>query len=137
MKRRWAIGGDAGRGRAAMGEALAWLDGVLEERKCPPAVQSALDIVFDEILSNIVNYSGASMFELDVSFPDKPAGVRLEFVDDGAPYDPLAHTDPDTTLSLEDRPIGGLGIFLVKKLMNSVSYARADGLNRLEVFKSS
>ena len=64
-----------------------------------------------------------------------PAGVRLVFSDDGTPYDPLAHVDPDTTLSAAERPIGGLGILMVKKMSDSVDYARVRNRNVLTIFK--
>ena len=61
--------------------------------------------------------------------------MELRFIDDGAPYDPLAHTDPDTTLSAEERPIGGLGIMMVKKIADAVTYSRDGDRNTLTVFK--
>ena len=63
--------------------------------------------------------------------------VALTFVDDGVPYNPLAHADPDTTASAEDRPIGGLGIMIVKKLASSVSYRRVGSRNVLVVERAS
>ena len=57
--------------------------------------------------------------------------MRLVFTDDGMPFDPLAHRDPDTTLSAEERAIGGLGILIVKKTMSPVTYTRRDDLNVL------
>ena len=119
--------------REALSDATAYLDRLLEARECPPAVQSALDIVLDEIASNIVAYSGASGFTLEVAFVSD--GVKLVFSDDGTPYDPLAHKDPDTTLSAEERAIGGLGILMVKKMTDSVTYRRARNRNILTLFK--
>jgi anti-sigma regulatory factor (Ser/Thr protein kinase) len=60
----------------------------------------------------------------------------ITFEDEGIPYDPLKKDDPDITLSVEDRPIGGLGIFMVKKSMDDVSYEYSDGKNRLTIRKS-
>ena len=87
----------------------------------------------DEIASNIVNYSGARTFSVSVerSF-DR---VLLEFADAGVAYNPLAHVDPDTTAAIEDRPIGGLGLVMVKKLMDRISYSRENGCNVLRVIK--
>ena len=120
----------------AMDDALAFLDGKLELNGCSPAMQGKLDIIFDEICSNIVKHSKSTAFELKVEFTENPRGVRMTFSDDGIPYDPLAHVDPDVTLSLEDRPIGGLGLLMVKKMSDSVSYERAGDRNVFTVFKA-
>ena len=93
----------------------------------------SLHVILDEICSNIVKHSGASGFEVDVEIKDSPSGVKLTFIDDGVAYDPLTHIDPDTTLSAEERPIGGLGILMVKKMASSVSYRRAQSRNYLAV----
>jgi len=114
-------------------QASAYLDECLKEQ--PPDVQASLHVILDEIASNIVKHSGASGFEVDVEFTEDPAGVRLVFADDGVPYDPLAHTDPDTKLPAAERPIGGLGIMMVKKMADSISYERARNRNFLTVFK--
>jgi serine phosphatase RsbU (regulator of sigma subunit)/anti-sigma regulatory factor (Ser/Thr protein kinase) len=118
---------------SGVAKALEFLDEVLS---CPPAVESAAHIILDEICSNIVKHSGASGFEVDVELLDNPDGVKLTFVDDGKAYDPLSHVDPDTTLSAEERPIGGLGILMVKKMSDSVSYSRVHNRNSLTVVKT-
>ena len=61
---------------------------------------------------------------------------RAAFIDNGTPYDPLKKADPDTTLSAEDRQIGGLGIFMVKKSMDDVKYQYIDGQNILTISKN-
>jgi anti-sigma regulatory factor (Ser/Thr protein kinase) len=63
-------------------------------------------------------------------------GVNIDFIDDGAPYDPLSHADPDITLAADERPIGGLGLLMVKKMATSVSYRRDRGRNILGVAKA-
>ena len=93
----------------------------------------ALHVILDEICSNIVKHSGASGFEVDVELIAEPAGVKLTFADDGEPYDPLSHKDPDTTLPAEERPIGGLGIMMVRKMSESMSYERVHDRNYLTV----
>ncbi len=102
-------------------------------RKLLPSLQ----IFLDEIGSNIVRYSGASGFVIDVELVETPAGVRLVFFDDGSAYDPLSHADPDTTLSADKRQIGGLGILMVKKMATSIAYARVNNRNRLTIFKEA
>ncbi len=92
-----------------------------------------LHIILDEICSNIVRHSGASAFSVDITLEENPAGVKIVFADDGAAYDPLSHADPDTTLGAAERPIGGLGILMVKKMASSLSYHRAHNRNILVV----
>ena len=117
--------------------ATEFLDEKLSENDCPPALLPVLNVILDEVCSNIVKHSGASTFEVDVEFLSNPPSVKLTFVDDGAAYNPLSHEDPDTTLSAEERPIGGLGILMVKKMATSVSYVRKHGRNFFTVVKSN
>ena len=97
----------------------------------------SLHIILDEICSNIVRHSGATGFEVHIEIVETPLGVRMTFCDDGVAYDPLAHADPDTTLPAEARPIGGLGILMVKKMASSVNYRRAHGRNIFTVVQSA
>ena len=99
------------------------------------SVLPVLHVILDEICSNIVKHSGATGFEVDIELMRDPSGVRLTFSDDGTPYNPLAHADPDTTLPAEERPIGGLGIMMVKRMSNSMHYERLHDRNFLAVVK--
>ena len=110
--------------------ASKWLDAVV---KAPQGKMSALHIILDEVCSNIVKHSNATLFEVDVEQTDEPREVSMTFSDDGVAYDPLTHVDPDTTLGAEKRPIGGLGIMMVKKMASSVSYSRDGDRNRFTV----
>ena len=104
--------------------AQAFLESVCDAPK--PAV------VMDEIVSNIVRCSGASAFSIQLD--PTPEGLKMVFVDDGTAFDPTTDVAmPDVTAAAEDRGIGGLGIFMVKKMSKSVSYARQDGKNVLTV----
>ena len=104
--------------------AQAFLESICESPK--PA------IVMDEIVSNIVRCSGAKAFTVQLG--EEPEGLKMIFIDDGAAVDPTTEVaTPDITASAEDRGIGGLGIFMVKKMSKSVSYARQDGKNVLTV----
>ncbi len=145
---RWNGGGVAAEGSARAARAFpatqdgvaaasAYLDATLEGIDGGDLLNPVLHVILDEIASNIVRYSGASEFELTVAATADPAGVRLVFSDDGQPYDPLAHVDPDTTLSAAERPIGGLGILMVKKMSDSVDYARVRNRNVLTIFKKT
>ena len=89
-------------------------------------------IVMDEIVSNIVRCSGASGFTIRLDV--EQGGLRMTFVDDGAAFDPTKDAAaPDITSAVKDRRIGGLGIFMVKKMSKSVAYERQDGKNVLTV----
>ena len=67
---------------------------------------------------------------------EEPLSVVITFIDNGVPYDPLRKNDPDTTLSAEEREIGGLGIYMVKKSMDGVEYEYKDGQNILKIIKN-
>ena len=116
----------------------AFVDQRLEELDCPMKAQMQIDVAIDELFGNIARYAydpdtGPATVRVDVD--QDPLAVRVTFIDQGKPYDPLAKADPDVTLSAEDRPIGGLGIFMVKKTMDDVRYEYKDGQNILTVEK--
>ena len=109
---------------AGLAEAQAFLESVCDSPK--PA------IIMDEVVSNIVRCSRASGFT--VSLDDADGGLRMVFTDDGVAFDPTADVAaPDVTAGVEDRGIGGLGIFMVKKMSKTVAYERRDGKNVLTV----
>ena len=120
--------------QGGIAQASEWLDAVLESLGADK-LGAALHVILDEICSNIVKHSGASVFEVGIERTEDGEGVRLTFSDDGVAYDPLTHTDPDTTLSASERPIGGLGILMVKKMSRAVAYRRAGDRNILTVDK--
>lgn len=93
-----------------------------------------ISVALDELVSNIVNYSGAKDYTVRIEVSDSKV-TTLTFIDSGVPYNPLEKDDPDVTLSAEERKIGGLGIFLVKKTMDNVCYSREDGKNVLTIEK--
>jgi anti-sigma regulatory factor (Ser/Thr protein kinase) len=95
-----------------------------------------LRIAMDELYANIVHYaypSGDGWVELRGSVEDGVATLKL--IDAGTPFDPLAKPDPDVTLPGEEREIGGLGIYLVKNLVDEVEYSYSDGCNQLTLRK--
>ena len=111
----------------------------LEELDCPMKIQTQLDIAVDELFSNIAHYAynpetGPATVQVEVT--ENPLSVIITFIDQGVPYDPLAKSDPDTTLSAEDRQIGGLGIYMVKKTMDDISYEYKEGKNILTIKKN-
>jgi anti-sigma regulatory factor (Ser/Thr protein kinase) len=117
--------------QAGVAAASDFLDETVERKSLLPT----LHIILDEICSNIVKHSGATSFEVDLEENENPECVKMSFIDDGDEYDPLSHTDPDTTLSAAERPIGGLGIMMVKKMSDSVTYERVGNRNVFTVVK--
>ena len=110
----------------------------LELYDCPMKAQMQIDVAIDELFSNIAYYAynpdvGPATVRVEVA--ENPLSVIITFIDNGVPYDPLAKEDPDITLSAEERGIGGLGIFMVKKTMDDVSYEYKDGQNILTIKK--
>jgi anti-sigma regulatory factor (Ser/Thr protein kinase) len=115
-----------------------FVDGQLEELGCPVKAQMQIDIAIDELFGNIAHYAynpevGAATVRVEVV--EEPLSVVVSFIDHGVPYDPLAKEDPDVGLSLEEREIGGLGIYMVKKSMDEISYEYRDGQNILRIRK--
>ena len=111
----------------------------LEENSCPMKIQMQIDVVIDEIFGNIAYYayeSGSGNASVQVGMEEAPRKIVLIFSDQGIPYNPLENKDPDITLNLEEREIGGLGIYMVKKMMDEISYEYADGQNILRMKKN-
>ena len=106
-----------------------FLDTTLEAWEIPMKVVSKLQIVADEIYSNIVRYSQAK--NAKVTAVQNGTVLSLRFEDDGKPYDPTTAAEPDITASAEEREIGGLGIFVVRNMMDSMDYRYKDGHNML------
>ena len=110
----------------------------LEERDCPMKVLMQTELVIEEIFVNIASYAynpetGPATFCME--FEDNPNAVLMTFIDSGKPYNPLEKADPDTTLAIEERDVGGLGIFLVKKNVDELTYEYTDGKNILRMKK--
>lgn len=109
---------------------LAFLTGHLEEHACPPKTQRKIEVAAEEIFVNIAHYAYApGAGPATVRFGMEEGMAVMTFIDSGIPYDPLAKPDPDLTLPTQERPIGGLGIYMVKKTMDSVAYEHKDGQN--------
>ena len=110
----------------------------LEALDCPMKAQMQIDVAIDELFGNIAHYAynpeiGQATVRVEVV--EEPLSVVITFIDNGVPYDPLAKADPDTTLSAEEREIGGLGIFMVKKTMDDITYEYKNGQNILKIKK--
>lgn len=120
-------------------EVTAFVDEQLEALDCPIKAQMQIDIAIDELFSNIAHYAyhpevGPATVRVEVM--EDPMAVVITFIDNGVPYDPLSTADPDITLSAEERQIGGLGIYMVKKSMDEVVYEYKNGQNILRIKKN-
>jgi anti-sigma regulatory factor (Ser/Thr protein kinase) len=101
--------------------------------------QMQIDIAVEEVYVNIAHYAYNPVVggvTIRVMIEQDPLAVVLTFIDEGQPYDPLAKEDPDVTLAAEDRQIGGLGIFMVKKSMDGFYYTRDGGTNFVVIEKA-
>ena len=110
----------------------------LEALGCPMKAQIQIDVAIDELFGNIAHYAynpdvGSATVQVEVM--EEPLAVVVTFIDGGVPYDPLAAADPDITLSAEERQLGGLGIYMVKKTMDGITYEYKDGKNILSIKK--
>lgn len=120
-------------------QVTAFVDEQLEALGCPLKAQMQIDIAIDELFGNIAHYAynpeiGPATVRVEVL--QDPLAVVVSFIDNGIPYDPLAKEDPDVALSAEDREIGGLGIYMVKKSMDEITYEYKDGQNILRIKKA-
>ena len=106
----------------------------LKKVNCPEKTGIQVDIAVEEIFVNIAHYAynpevGKATIRVELS--EKPLTISLTFMDNGKPYDPLSRKDPDVTLNSEQRQIGGLGIYMVKKSMDDIQYSYKNGTNML------
>ncbi|MBR6872358.1 MAG: ATP-binding protein [Ruminococcus sp.] len=120
-------------------QVLSFVDGQLEELGCAFRIITQIDIAVEEIFVNISSYAydpetGPAAIRVEIR--EDPLSVVISFTDSGKPYDPLAKPDPDIDLPLHQRPRGGLGIFMVKKTMDDVTYEYKDGQNILTIKKT-
>ena len=119
-----------------IGKVTEFVNAHLEAFGCPRKVQAQIDIAIDELFGNIAHYAynpevGTATVRVEVA----EDAVVITFIDGGVPYDPVAKADPDTTLGAEERDIGGLGIYMVKKSMDDISYEYRNGQNILRIKK--
>lgn len=117
---------------------LSFVDSILEKCECPMSTQMSIDIAVEEIFVNIASYAynpevGSASIRCAVE--GDPPRVVIEFRDGGVPYDPLAKADPDINAPIEERGIGGLGIYMVKNSMDSVNYRHENGNNIFTIEK--
>jgi anti-sigma regulatory factor (Ser/Thr protein kinase) len=96
-------------------------------------------LVIDEVVSNCVKYGypDSSLHHIEIELAHDGENIRVAIIDDGHPFNPLEHPEPDTSLPVEQRDIGGLGIHLLRKMADRIQYERIDGRNRLTLLKST
>ena len=122
----------------ALSDILGFVDQTLETYECPMKIQTAICVAIEEVFVNVAHYAygdGEGDMTLGISFDEESREITFRRADKGVPFDPLKKPDPDITLSAEEREIGGLGIFITKKTMDTVTYAYENGENILTMIK--
>ena len=122
----------------ALSDVLGFVDQTLESYDCPMKIQMAICVAIEEVFVNVAHYAygdGEGDVTFSIGFDAQSREITFRMTDKGTPFDPLQKPDPDITLSAEDREIGGLGIFITKKTMNTVTYAYENGENVLTMIK--
>ena len=122
----------------ALSDILGFVDEMLEKYECPMKIQTAVCVAIEEIFVNVARYAyenGSGEVELAIDFDEQSRAITFRMADSGIPFNPLNKLDPDITLPAEEREIGGLGIFITKKTMDSIEYAYENGKNILTMIK--
>ena len=122
----------------ALSDVLGFVDQTLESYECPMKIQTAVCVAIEEVFVNVAHYAygeGGGNLTLSIGFDTESRKITFRMTDKGVPFDPLKKPDPDITLSAEDRELGGLGIFIAKKTMDTVTYAYKNGENILTMIK--
>ena len=117
---------------------LGFVEETLEGVDCPMKIQTAICVAIEEVFVNIAHYAypeSVGDMTLHIGFDEENRAITFCMTDKGVPFDPLKKPDPDITLSAEEREIGGLGIFIAKKTMDSISYSYENGENILTMIK--
>jgi anti-sigma regulatory factor (Ser/Thr protein kinase) len=115
-----------------------YINAELEAAGCSEHDRVQIDVAVDEVFGNIAKYAygreeGTVTIRVEVS--GDPSAVSITFIDHGIPYNPLENKAPDTTLKAKDRRIGGLGVFITKRIMSDVNYEYIDESNQLTIRK--
>ena len=121
-----------------LSDVLGFVDQTLESFECPMKIQTAVCVAIEEVFVNVAHYAygdGEGDMTLGIGFDAESREITFVMTDKGTPFDPLKKPDPDITLSAEEREIGGLGIFIAKKTMDTITYAYENGENVLTMIK--
>ena len=122
----------------SLSDVLKFVEETREGFECPMKIQTAICVAIEEVFVNVAHYAypdGEGDMSLCIGFDTQSRIITFRMIDKGIPFDPLEKPDPDITLSAEDREIGGLGIFITKKTMDSLAYAYENGENILTMTK--
>ena len=122
----------------SLSDVLGFVEETLEGFECPIKIKTAICVAIEEVFVNVAHYAypdGEGDMSLHIGFDNKSRVITFRMTDKGVPFDPLTKPDPDITLSAEEREIGGLGIFIAKKTMDSLSYSYENGENILTMIK--
>lgn len=122
-----------------LNKVLAFIDAELEAADCPMKTQMQIDVAVEEIFVNIASYAyepETGCANIDIRFEREPLQAIITFSDRGIPYDPVAREDPNISAPAEEREVGGLGIYMAKKVMDEMTYAYQNGQNILTLRKT-
>ncbi len=117
---------------------IAFVDSELKKHNCSDKAKMQITIAVEEIFVNIARYAyGNNIGNVVIYFnsTDNPKNISIKFIDEGIKYNPIEKKDPDITLSAEERQVGGLGIYMTKKIMDDIKYEYKDGQNILIINK--
>ena len=117
---------------------MKFIDSKLEEISCAKKSQNQIQTAVEELFVNIAHYAypgEIGLAEIRFEYIEKERAVEISFADQGIPYDPLKKPNPDITLSADERAVGGLGIYMVKKLMDDFRYEYKDSRNINTIYK--
>jgi anti-sigma regulatory factor (Ser/Thr protein kinase) len=109
-----------------------FVDGKTAVQAFPQSRRFKLELALEEVLVNVVHYAYSEDQQegwIKLGYYDDDGTVCIRIVDGGRPFDPLLKEDPDISMNIEDREVGGLGIFLVKNMVDDLSYQRSDNRN--------
>ena len=119
--------------------ATDFVNDILENAGCSMRAQMQIVVALDELMSNVARYAygpGKGDVEVSLDILKDPKRAVMTITDQGVPYDPLKKEDPDITLPAEERQIGGLGIYIVKRTMDEMTYEYKDGKNIVTIVKN-
>lgn len=119
-----------------LGTVLEFLDNCLADTNMKIKSRTVMYVACEEIFINISKYAYKGVGEVEMLFDSDDNQVRVTFIDEGVPFDPVKHSNPDVSLSADERQIGGLGIYIVKKTMDDLVYSYSNQKNHLTLIKN-
>lgn len=124
--------------RAEIARMVNWLEEISSKLEWPPALLNQLNLVLEEWIINVISYAfpDGQVHEIELRLWQTDENIRIEIIDDGIAFDPTRRTKPDTSLPIEDREIGGLGIHFINNTMDEFTYQREEGHNIITLKKA-